>query len=121
MHNENTAALLLATAEAWVEKHRDRLGALPGATGDIINRMLEIGVLERAPNGSLRSKAGGSPDDLAETVRREAPHLFLGPDDAAGAPVEPHPKPNGPRPSATARLSVANGHPPIIADKVVAR
>jgi hypothetical protein len=58
----------------------------------------------------LISRAGGSPADLLEVVRREHPHYFKGPDDAAPAMV-PTPAPRGLTPDA--RLAVANGHEPM--------
>lgn len=106
MTDDIRGQLLTATAELWVHQHRDRLGIRAGAAADVARRLLAVGVLARGDDGSLRSQAGGSPDDLIATIRADAGHLFGGPDNPAPA-VAPKPDPRGLSPSA--KLALANG------------
>jgi len=106
MNDEQARHLLAATCELWLLKNRESFAFQPSATGDVVSRMLERGVLARSPDGRLISRAGGSPEDVLQMVRADAPHLFRGPDDAAPA-LAPKPDPRGLSP--TARLALANG------------
>lgn len=102
--------LLAATLETWLERRRATAGFHDRALPDVLRHMLERGVLARADDGSLTSRAGGSPEDVLETVRRDCAHLFKGPDDTAPA-MAPKPNPRGLSPDA--RLALANGHEPM--------
>lgn len=99
---------LLDATRAWAAENSARIGLHPAASRDLARRLLEIGVLARAEDGSVYPQAGDSLDDLVEILRGDpsAQYLFY-------APV-PLPTPMSSQPDfasmdATSRLAFANG------------
>lgn len=107
MTTTTAADLLAATAEVWVERHRDRLNIRSGAAPDVLRRLLNLGALSRREDGTLTVQAGGQLDDLIGMIRASAAHLFRGPDEPCATAAPPAPKPRDLPPGA--RLALANG------------
>jgi hypothetical protein len=107
MTDNSAAQLLAASVELYLERNRDALGVCPGATADLRCRAMELGVFERVQDGSVRSAAGGSVEDVIAMIRVQAPHLFRD-ETVTKAPPAPDPRTL----SAAARLDLANGPGP---------